>query len=246
MTKVRPKCFPRFARQFGKACGDFHIVTDDGLDNFLVVLDRDGPSQSLLWWLNYKRSKSPRHFRLNAVHLFVGDGPDPETASYLSEFCEKLQCPILFHGTGQIDNKDEYFQVVGRIAVEQSCNKVAVPDSIDFMNAAVLMTMAEKAVYDGPSVVENLKLEGVGEVLICRPFCYCTDAQLEEWATASEFHNTPTGLRIPPKSFLELAVRALDLLKNTSSNHKMNFFKSQFQVQKKYLGVGVGSVDDGN
>jgi hypothetical protein len=38
---------------------------------------------------------------------------------------------------------------------------------------------------------------------------------------------------------MDLAVRALQMSRNVSTNHGMDFFSSRFSIEKKYLGVGA-------
>jgi hypothetical protein len=237
--KSRPKCFPKFARQFGKACGDFRLVEDDASDRFLVVLDRDLGSQTLLWWMNYKRNKAPRHFELLALHLYSSDMPDSVCAAYLTEFCKTLKITLEFEKVCQPADFNAYIQTVARIGIARNCNKIALPDSIDWMNASVLSSMANEAVYGGPSPAEDVKVEDLGEIKVCRPFCYCSDDAIEEWGTVNEYEGNPTGIRVEKNEFMDLAVQALGMLRNVSTNHRMNFFSSRFSIEKKYLGVGA-------
>lgn len=237
----------RFARQFGRACGDFDICNNDGVDHFLVPVDNDIPHQMLLHWIHYKTTKMPNHFKITAVHFYDTDAPNEETVAVLNAFCEKRKnLPIVYKKVAKPASRVAYNTLLVETAVELGCNKVALPDSLDFMNCTILRNMALDGCFSGLSVVETVKLnDDAPPVKITRPFCYCSDEEIQKFGEAREFVDKPTGIQLEAEEFMEVAKRGLDMLKGESTNVDMNIFHSQFSIQKKYLMTG-GEEEDIN
>jgi hypothetical protein len=109
-----------------------------------------------------------------------------------------------------------------------------------------LTAMTQEGVYNGPSIVEKVRLNpSSAEIEIARPFCYCSDDLIQKFAVQREFVDAPTGIHIPDDPFLGKAREAMKILTKESpgTNVSMNFFRSQFTIQSKYLGVGEGVAD---
>ena len=236
----------RFARQFGRACGDFGICNNDGVDHFLVPLDRDIEHQMLLHWMYYKTTKMPNHFKITAIHFYDSDEPNAETVSCLNEFCEKRRnLPIIYRKVVKPANRVAYNTLLVETAVELGCNKIALPDSLDFLNCTIIRNMALDGCFNGLSIVEKVKLnESSPETMITRPFCYCTDEEIKKFGEAQNFQDKPTGIRLENEEFFEIAKKGLDMLKGESTNVEMNIFHSQFSIQKKYLMTGDGPAEE--
>ena len=237
----------RFARQFGRACGDFDICNNDGVDHFLIPFDHDVQHQMLLHWINYKTTKMPNHFKITAVHFYDTDEPNQQTVTALNEFCAaRKNLPIVYKKVTRPETAVAYNTMLVETAVELGCNKIALPDSLDFMNCTILKNMALEGCFNGLSVVQTVKLNDQSPpVKITRPFCYCSDEEIAKFGEALGFVDKPTGIRIEPEEFMEVAKRGLDLLKGESTNVDMNIFHSQFSIQKKYLMTG-GEEEDKN
>ena len=222
-----------FAKKFGQACGDFDIVNNDGVDTFLVPVDLDFPHQTLLHWIHYKTTKSPKHFKVVAVHFHTGEVKS-EIVDHFTEYCENRK--IAFH-TKKVDNapttKDDYYKILADEAKSCGCNKIAIPESLDYLNALLLTTMSKKGLFSCPSPVQDF--DGV---LITRPFCYASDEDISKFGVGSKFQNTPSAISVREDPFMAVARRGITELISDYSNVRMNFFHAQFSVQQKYIGVG--------
>ena len=244
-TKQQNKITKRFARQFGSGCGDFSIVNNEGTDNFLIPVDTDYFHLSLLHWMHYKAKKVPSGFKITAVHLYTANEADPETTKYLNEFCENMKLTINYKKVDSTDREEVYNKVLVDLAIELGCNKIAIPDNLNFLNATILTNMSKNSSFDCPSVVQRVKLyNDKPEVLITRPFCYVSDYEIQTFSEAKEFPNHPTGLVIQEDPFMEKARKSIEMLVSESSNVQMNFFRSQFSIQRKYIGSGDGQYEN--
>ena len=70
-------------------------------------------------------------------------------------------------------------------------------------------------------------------VLLTRPFCYANDNEIENFAKECKYENEPSGVLIPEDSFISIARKGLNEFYTESTNVRLNFFKSQFTIQKK-------------
>jgi hypothetical protein len=243
---ARPAKACHFARQFGRTCGDFSLVNDAGGDHFLVPVDHDIPHQTLLWWLHYKARKMVHPLRTTSVHLYDSDEPDPATVGHLTEFCAKMSSPLILRKVPTVADEPAYRRLLVEVAAAQQCNKVALPDTLDAINAATLTNMALEGVYDGPAISQTVQLAPEApEVRVVRPFALVRDAHMAAFAAEHEFTEAPTGVRIKERPYVARARRAFEILVgvNPGTNAEMNFFKSQFHIDRKLLGIGERQTD---
>lgn len=234
-----------FAKKFGNACGDFNIFNNEGLDHFLLPLDLDYADQTLLYWVHYKTTKIPKHFQVTTVHFHSSDTPNEHTISALSELCQKLSVPFKIKKVDQPENKNQYLQILVQTASEYGCNKIAIPDSLDFLNAFLLTNMAKSGIFSGASITQEMHLTPdptSPTVLLTRPFCYVGDDDIEKFAKECEFENNPTGITVAEDPYMATARQGIKGLISDFSNVRMNFFHSQFSIQKKYMGIGEDKV----
>ncbi|OHS95074.1 hypothetical protein TRFO_38744 [Tritrichomonas foetus] len=232
----------QFGKLFGTACGDFNIVNNEGVDHFLVPVDLDIPHQALLCWMQYKTTKVPKHFKLTAVHFYSTPEVNSKTNTHFSELCNKFNITFISKKVEQPANRTEYNQILLETATENECNKIAIPDSIDYLNAFLLTNMAS-GMFSGASIVQKMQLnDDKPEVLLTRPFCYATDKDIQKFGENMKYENEPTGIRLEEEPFMETARKGISMLMSESTNVSRNFFKSQFTIQKKYVGIGEDKV----
>ena len=237
----------QFSKKFGMACGDFGIVDNNGTDKFLIPVDLDYPHQTLLFWMHYKTTKMPKHFKITAVHLFSTQEINQKTDIYFESECQKIGADYIKRKVEQPSNRHEYYRMLLDIATEYNCNKIAIPDSIDFLNALLLTNMSH-GTFNGASIVQPMKLnDDSPEVFLTRPLCYATDVDIENFGKECKFINDPSGITISEEPFIAIARKGLNEFYTESTNVRLNFFKSQFTIQKKYVGIGedivLGSTD---
>lgn len=245
-SKAGSKIIKRFAKLFGRGCGDFDIVNNDGSDHFLVPIDCDYTKQSLLHWLHYKTTKVPNHFRLTPIFIYEGEEPDAETVQYLNEFVKRYGLEIVYRrATADPSDPAACNRMLVDFALEFGCNKVALAENLDHLNAVILANMAQNARFDGCDVCQHVRpYEDRAEVQLVRPFCYVDDGAVRAFAELKEFANRPTGFAPAEDPLLAVCRESIDMLVDECSNVRMNFFHSQFCVQRKYIGSGDGEALD--
>lgn len=234
-----------FAKKFGSACGDFNIVNNNGTDHFLIPVDLDYQHQTLLCWIHYKTTKIPKHFKITAVHFYSTENVNEETNAHFTELCEKLQIPYKAKKVDNPSNNSEYIQILANEAIESGCNKIAIPDSLDYLNAFLLTNMATAGIFSGAQITQNIKIankDSESEVILTRPFCYASDEDIKNFAVECGYENKPSGISIDEDPYMAVARKGIEKLISDYSNVRMNFFHSQFSIQKKYIGIGEDKV----
>ena len=203
----------------------------------LIPVDASYGHMALLLWMHKRAEKLKISDHLKLVHIHSREEPAPETLRVVSDAVVKRK---LSFATKLVDAPQDYAglkQILASIAIENRCNKVALPESLDFINASVLTHMSCDGMYTGSSVIEPFDFEGK-EIAFVRPFCLVTDDEIRGFAEANGFEDKPTGISVREDDFMAIARNAIDFMLDGSSNIKMNFFNSQFNVQKKFIGTG--------
>ena len=234
----RMRKYPRFGRQFAKACTQFPMFSES--DALLVPVDADFAHLSLILWMHKQAEKTKTTKSLKLVHFFSTEEPAPETLGALEKVCASRALTFSVKRVAEPQTLLDLKQIYIDAAIENGCNKVALPDSLDYIDAFILSRMACDAVFTGPSVCESLTV-GDKALVFIRPFCFLTDDEIAKFAKMSEFENKPTGVMVREEEFMSVARSALQYLLDDSSNIRMNFFNSQFNIQKKFIGSGGDS-----
>lgn len=232
-----PKPFPRVAKQFGKAVGQFDLL--QGTDKVLVPIDADYPSMSMLYWLHHKTRKMPIHFQIIPVHFYSTPEPSSVTMEILDRFAKKHETTIQSKQITNTSFSDELHKFYVEAAIEFKCNKIALDDSLDYIDAKIIDNMCTHGIFDGPTVKQFLPQQNI---TIIRPFAFLTDSEISGFASQSEIPNAPTGVHIAEEPSMAIARQAIQHLLDESSNTRMNIFNSQYSIQKKYIGIGDGST----
>ena len=243
-TKRRPKVKydSRLAKQFGKACGEFNLL--DGKDKILIPFDLSVPTICLGALLARKASKMPVHFTLVPIHLFSSPEPNPNTKAALDEIVHTfgISDEVTYRCVEQPDDQLALTKLFVSLAQELSCNKVALPDSLDYMDAVILKNMCVNGIFDGPAAHQVSKTESEEPIAIIRPMTYTRDHEIAKFGKDNEIESAPTGISISEDDAITICREALEMFPvDPSTNTYMNFFHSQFAVQRKYVG---GSVED--
>ena len=235
--------FPKIRRQFGKAFGDFPLIHSN--DFILIPIDSEPKSLTLTSWMTFKVSKMPIKPKLIATHFYSTELPNEETKKALNEFILKNPIEIKYLKTNQPNSLFEMYQIYCNYAIELNCNKVALPDSLDFLNAQLLGTMFSEGVFNGPSVIQKVQITPESsEISLIRPFCYVSDEDIKPFVEKNSLPSISNAINIPENQFSKVAREAIIYMSSESNNIRMNIFHSQFSIQEKYLGTGDGKIQD--
>jgi hypothetical protein len=236
----------RFCRQFRGACARFQLV--DPSDCFLVPIDADHPRQLLVFGLikrcDRPSSSPPAPPPIHAVHFYSTDSPVPATVNYLQTFCRTRRVAFSVQKIDQPRDKADLHRIYYETAIAHNCQKVALPDSEDFIAAAILTKMSLTGVFGGPPICEPIQLgPDQPPVTFIRPFCLLTDGELAKSGTDNRFLNAPTGVNVLEDPFMAVAKSALDCMSFDTNNVRRNIFNAQFKIQKKYVGANGGQSE---
>lgn len=226
----------------GMACSEFHLIEDS--DKIMLPIDADWLRLPLAAWTHAKVAKMPSKPKLSAVHFYSSPEPDPETKRILDEYVKHYKIDIFYVHHEQVTDRNSLYAMYIEYAAKNGYNKIAVPDSIEAMNAMMLATMCKDGVLDGPNPKQEYTVDENTKVYIIRPFCYCLDKNIEEFVKKYDLELHPGGITVPEENEVTVSRGALNRLYNESANININFFRSQFQIQEKYIGGGDGEVHE--
>jgi hypothetical protein len=239
MLKMKKKC--RFSRQFNRACAEFKIF--EGSNHFLVPVDTDYPHLLLLLALQ-KRSERYPQSSIKAVHLYSSAQPVSDTISFLSQFCRDHGIPFSAIRADLPSDRVTLKQLYYETALSLNATKVALSDSLDYIDATLLSSMAFEGIFSGPPVCEVIQSDTKRTpVTFVRPLCLLTDDEIAAEGRGIEFPDRPTGITVAEEPFMETARRALVHMLG-DGNVRLNFFNAQFRIEKKYVGDGTVSGPD--
>lgn len=232
------KKFPRFSRQIGKTLLDFPMLKEG--DTYLIPIDTDHAHLSLVAFMQLKNHVINNNSKpMNIIYFHSNENIPSETAEYLTKFCQKRK---IEYSSKKVfaEDRESFKKILIDTAIELNCNKIVLPDSLDFLDATILSNMSFEGVFNGISVIEDIFIENKN-VTIIRPFCCITDDEINQLGELNNFPNITTGVTFPEDDNLKISRRAIQNLLDGTSNIKMNFFNAQFNIQKKYIGTGVES-----
>ena len=230
------KKFPRFTRVMGRLLNDFPMLEKG--DSYLVPIDNDYQHLSLVAWLQLKNSAMNDSKEMKVVHFYFGDKPNENTIEALTKFCERRKLSLSTRKVGSESlSRMQLKEILLDAAIEFNCNKIVLPDSLDYIDSTVLSNMAFAGTFTGPLVIEDCQQDD-HEIKFIRPFCNFTDEEIEKVGMKNKFDNEPTGVKVVDDEKLNITKRALSHFLDGSSNIMMNFFNAQYNIQKKYIGEG--------
>lgn len=237
------KKFPRFGRQFSKALVDFQMIEVG--DKILIPIDSDFSHLSLVSCLLKKSTTMEPQVPIVVIYFFSSEDPSKNTIDYLNTFCTNKKLKLItIKVEDQKKTQFEYKKLLINAAIEYQCNKIALPDSLDFFDANIISNMAFHGVFDGPSTIETVSNDKNQNITFIRPFCYITDDEITKFGTINKFLNSSTGIQIEDDELVKVSREGISLLIDDLTNIRMNIFNSQFNVQKKYIGGGTEQVSE--
>lgn len=236
---MKKKC--RFSRQFNRACAEFRIL--DGPNHFLVPVDVDPPHLLLLIALKKRCDRDP-HSTITAVHLYATPEPAPPTVTFLTQFCQERSTAFAVVRRDPVADRIALKKCFYETALSFNATKVAVVDSLDYIDATLLSSMAFEGIFCGPSVCEPVQIDpDRPPVIFVRPMCLLTDAEIEAAGRECGFQGAATGVTLAEEPFMAPARAAISHML-ADGNVRLNFFNAQFRIEKKYVGDGTRAPVD--
>ncbi|EAX93600.1 hypothetical protein TVAG_427220 [Trichomonas vaginalis G3] len=231
--------FPKIRKLFGKAIAEFHLI--DPSDKILVPIDGEYPRLTLAAWLYLKKAKMIEKCNVCAAHFYSSEKVDPETQQILDDFLKLYPMDLKYVHHEAVTDRDALHKMYVEEAVAEGCNKVALPDSIEFINALMFATMITDGILNGPDIAQKIQLTPESpEITIIRPFCYLKDDEIKYFTAKNLMKTHKAGIDVEEDNTLAVCRESIKRLSTEASNTNYNIFHSQFAVQEKYLGGGDG------
>ena len=241
IKNTKMEVIPRIRKMFGKGCGEFKLINPT--DKILVPIDADFPTQTLAACIFAKVRKMPQKPTILLIHLFQGTDVDDETKEILDEFLKKCPMDIIYEHHDPVNERKELLTAYVEAAIKNGCNKVAIPDTVNFINAMIIATMCQEGIFNGPDIAQHVQLSpDQPEIVIIRPFCYMQDQDIKNFVRKNNLREHPSAISVPEENAATVAREAIQIIYSEDANIHMNLFNSQFTIQDKYLGAGDGKT----
>lgn len=236
--------FNKLKRLFNRAVEEFSLVSDG--DKIMVGLSGGKDSLTLLNFLGILRDSKPGSFNIVAAHIKFTNLPYSVDLDYLTRFCEERK--IEFHiiedqireahmnkGTCLHCSRFRRAKLMELTRV-YGCNKLALGHHLDDVVATLLMNMSQHGRFAGMAIKLNIT---VGEMkyplTIIRPLCYVAEDDIRNFIKEEGYK--PEKCRCPwgDTGFRSKTRDVVDLLCEKDEKVRMNLFRSQFNIDDKYL-----------
>lgn len=235
--------FPKIRKQFGKAVAEFHLISPE--DDILVPIDATYPRLTIAAWMFLKKAKMIQKCKVRAAHFYSTPEVDAETKEIIEELLKHYPMDIKYVQHADVADRNELYKMYVEHAISEGCNKVAIPDSVELMNATMFATMCTDGVLNGPDPAQKVQLTPESpEVTIIRPFCYLKDEEIEYFTKKLEMKTKKGGIDVDEENVVTVCRGTIQYLSKVASNINYNIFHSQFAVQEKYLGGGDGLIHE--
>ncbi len=187
----------RITKRFHKACADYGLITDD--DHILIGLSGGKDSLTLVELLGQRAQIHVPHFHVTAVHIRVKERAYLSDITYLQQFCQTYQVPLIVKDTeiGTIPNTDEHKtkdpcflcswyrrKALFQTAQELSCNKIALGHHQDDIIETLLLNL----IFQGNigTIAPRLQLDKM-PIQMIRPLCLIQEKDLTRYAELSHY-----------------------------------------------------------
>lgn len=243
MNKIR--------RLFNKACEDFNLIHNG--DRIFVGFSGGKDSLTLLHFLHLLRDtyhEKDINFSLIAAHIKFKNLPYSVDLNYLKKFCSDRN--VEFHIVEDNIREDHLksgtcvhcsrFRRAKLMELSRihNCNKLALGHHLDDVVSTLLMNITQHGKFTGMAIKLDIS---VGEMkyplTIIRPLCYVPEndvkAFIQENNFVSEMCRCPWG----DIGYRAKTLEFIKFLSKKDENVRMNFFKSQFNLNEKFFANNI-------
>ena len=234
----------RLRGQVGKAIADYNMIEEG--DRVMVCLSGGKDSYTMLDMLLSLQRKAPIKFELLAVNL---DQKQPGFPTHiLPEYLTALKVPY------RIIEQDTYSTVTSivpvgktmcglcsrlrrgilyRVAIEEGINKIALGHHRDDIVETLFLNMF----YGGKLKAMPPKLlSNDGKNIVIRPLAYCTEAEIQKYATVRDFPIIPCNLCGSQENLQRVQIKQmLQTWERETPGRINNLFRSLQNVAPSHL-----------
>ncbi|MCC0176776.1 tRNA 2-thiocytidine(32) synthetase TtcA [Waterburya agarophytonicola K14] len=243
-SKNFKKLQARLRGQVGKAIADYNMI--EAGDRVMVCLSGGKDSYTMLDMLLSLQRKAPIEFELLAVNLDQKQPGFPQQV--LPEYLASLNLPY------RIVEQDTYSTVTNivpegktmcglcsrlrrgilyRVATEEGINKIALGHHRDDIVETLFLNMF----YGGKLKAMPPKLlSNDGQNIVIRPLAYCTETEIQKYATVREFPIIPCNLCGSQENLQRVQIKQmLQTWERETPGRINNLFRSLQNVTPSHL-----------
>lgn len=237
----------KIRRLFNKACEDFDLIHNG--DRILVGFSGGKDSLTLLHFLHCLRDSyhtKDINFSLIAAHIKFKNLPYSVDLSYLTKFCSdrKIEFRIVEDSIREDHLKSSTCVHCSRfrraklmeLSRIHNCNKLALGHHLDDVVSTLLMNMTQHGKFTGMAIKLDIS---VGEMkyplTIIRPLCYVPENDVKTFIQENNFVSETCRCPWGDIGYRAKTLKFIQFLSQKDENVRMNFFKSQFNLNEKFL-----------
>lgn len=239
----------RLTKKFHKACADYGLIEDG--DHILIGLSGGKDSLALVELLGRRAQIYKPRFTVTALHVRVKERAYQTDLSYLEQFCEEANVPLIVRDVSINEPVESGKLKVGKdfenpcflcswyrrkelfnVAQELGCNKIAFGHHRD----DIIETMLMNLIYQGAfaTMPPMLQMEKM-PLRIIRPLCLIDEEELVRYAALRKYEKQTKLCPFEHVSSREKVKDLLQQIKALNPEAMDSMYAAMSNVKAEYL-----------
>jgi tRNA(Ile)-lysidine synthase TilS/MesJ len=237
--------YSKLQRLFFRACEEFQLVEPG--DRILIGLSGGKDSLTTVNFLGQLRDSQPGKFEVLCAHIKFTNLPYAVDLDYLNEFTSARRVQFILvedhirpahmeSGMTCVHCSRYRRAKLMNLCREHQCNKLVLGHHLDDIVATLVMSMAQHGRFGGMAVKLPVTVgETKHQLTFIRPLCCIAENEIR--AFVAEQGYKPEKCRCPwgDVGLRSKARDVVDFLCEGREEVRMNLFRAQFNIAKRYL-----------